>query len=213
MDSESTVFVIDDDASIRESVTALARLKGLKAEAFATAEDFLAQYDAKRKGCLVVDVRMPGMSGLELLEKLKSRGSLLPAVVITGFADVPTAVRAMQEGAMTLLEKPTQQDDLWQAIRHALELEQSQHANRKYRADADARMASLSDDELEILRRLLAGHSNKQIALDLDLGLRTVELRRSNIMKKMQAVNLPDLVRMAVITGFFKPEGYEERRL
>jgi two-component system, LuxR family, response regulator FixJ len=156
---------------------------------------------------------MPGMSGLELLHTLKARGKVLPAVVITGFADVPTAVRAMQEGAVTFLEKPTQQQELWQAIEQALNLERSQHAKRKYQAQADARLASLNEDELEIFRRLLAGHSNKQIALDLDLGLRTIELRRSNIMKKMQATNLPDLVRMAVITGFFKPESCEERRL
>src|SRR5947199_9986885 len=108
MDSDITVFVIDDDAGARESVMALVRLKGLKVEGFASAEDFLAQYNPARKGCLVLDVRMPGMSGLDLLQTLKGRGSFLPAVVITGFADVPTAVRAMQERAVTFLEKPAQ---------------------------------------------------------------------------------------------------------
>src|SRR4051812_21458042 len=213
MDSDNTVFVIDDDAGAREAVTALVRLKGLKAEGFAAAEEFLAQHDPSRKGCLVLDIRMPGMSGLDLLQTLKARGSLLPVIVVTGFADVAMAVRAMQEGAVTFLEKPTQGNELWQAIKQALELEQSQHAQRKYRAEADARLASLTADELEIFRRLLEGHSNKQIALDLDVGLRTIELRRSNIMKKMKATSLPDLVRMAVLTDFFKPEGSNERRL
>jgi FixJ family two-component response regulator len=209
MDSDSTVFVVDDDAGARESVVALVGQKGLRAEGFSSAEEFLAQYDPTRKGCLVADVRMAGMSGLELLERLKSRQSALPVVVITGYADVPMAVKAMQAGAVTFLEKPCQEQELWQAIKQCLDLEQLQHAQRKQRAELEARLATLTEDELEVLRRLLAGHANKRIAADLDIGLRTVELRRSNIMTKMQATSLPDLVRIAILIGFLKPENPE----
>jgi FixJ family two-component response regulator len=202
MNDDSTVFVVDDDAGARESVVALVGQKGLRAEGFPSAEDFLNQYDPSRKGCVVVDVRMSGMSGLELLERLKDRKSSLPVVVITGYADVPMAVRAMQEGAVTFLEKPSQEHELWQAIRMALDIEQTKHAQRRQRAEMEARLATLTEDELEVFRRLLAGHPNKRIAADLDIGLRTVELRRSNIMKKMQASSLPDLVRMAILVDF-----------
>jgi two-component system, LuxR family, response regulator FixJ len=204
---EKTVFVVDDDAAARESVMALVRLKGLQAEGFSSAEEFLARYEPAQTGCLVVDVRMAGMSGLALLERLKARHSTLPAVVITGYADVPMAVRVMQEGAVTFLEKPAQQQELWQAISQALEVGQTQHAQRRERAEIEARLATLTADELEVFRRLLSGHPNKRIASDLDIGLRTVELRRSNIMKKMQATSLPDLVRMAVVIDFLKPGG------
>jgi len=207
MESETTVFVVDDDAGARESVVALVGLKGLKAQGFTSAEEFLAQYDPAHKGCVVADVRMSGMSGLELLEELKARKSSLPVVIITGYADVPMAVRAMQQGAATFLEKPCQEQELWQAVQDALALEQSQQAQRKQRTEVEARLATLSEDELEVFRRLLEGHANKRIASDLDIGLRTVELRRSNIMKKMQATSLPDLVRLAVLIEFLKPDG------
>jgi FixJ family two-component response regulator len=206
MNSDATVFVVDDDAAARESVVALVTHKGLAAKGFSSAEEFLAQYDPTHKGCLVVDVRMAGMSGLDLLKQLNARNSSLPVVVITGYADVPLAVRAMQAGATTFLEKPCQEQELWQAIQQALEIEQAQHALRKERAEIEGRLATLTEDELEVFRRLLQGHANKRIAADLDIGLRTVELRRSNIMKKMQATSLPDLVRMAILIGLLKPE-------
>jgi FixJ family two-component response regulator len=206
MNNDSTVFVVDDDAGARESVVALVGLKGLRAEGFSSAEEFLAHYDPTRKGCLVIDVRMGGMSGLELLENLKARKSTLPVVVITGYADVPMAVRAMENGAVKFLEKPCQEQELWQAIQQALQIENTQHAQRKQRTEIETRLATLTEDELEVFRRLLAGHANKRVAADLDIGLRTVELRRSNIMKKMQATSLPDLVRMAVLIDFLKPE-------
>jgi two-component system, LuxR family, response regulator FixJ len=206
MNDDATVYVIDDDAAARESVVALVSLKGLKAQGFASAEEFLDQYDPTKKGCIVVDVRMSGMSGLDLLQHLKATSSLLPVVVITGYADVPMAVRAMQMGAVTFLEKPCHEQELWQGITQALDQEESQHTLRKQRAEVEARLATLTDDETHVLRMLLEGQANKQIASDLDIGLRTVELRRSNIMKKMQAGSLPELVRMAILVGFLKPE-------
>jgi FixJ family two-component response regulator len=207
MESESTVYVVDDDAGARESVVALVGLKGLKARGFTSAEELLDHYDPAMKGCVVADVRMSGMSGLDLLEQLKARKSALPVIIITGYADVPMAVRAMQKGAVTFLEKPCQEQELWQAVQEALALEKSQHAKRKQRTEVEARLATLTEDEIEVFRRLLEGHANKRIASDLDIGLRTVELRRSNIMKKMQATSLPDLVRLAILIEFLKPEG------
>ena len=206
MDSDSTVFVVDDDVQSRGTVVAMVTGKGLRAAEFSSADDFLARYDATRKGCVVIDIRMAGMSGLGLLQNLKTRKSSLPVIVTTRDGDVGLAVRAMREGAFTFLEKPVQNDELWQAISQALEFEQTQHAQRKERAEIEARLASLTPDEAEVFRRLLAGHANKRIATDQDLGLRTVELRRANIMRKMQASSLPNLVRMAILIDFFKPE-------
>jgi FixJ family two-component response regulator len=207
MDAERTVFVVDDDVAARESIVELAGIKGCKAKGLTSAEEFLAQYDPSQKGCVVVDVRMSGMSGLELLGELKSRKSALPVVVVTGYADVSIAVKAMQAGAVTFLEKPCREEELWQAIQQALEIEQTRDAERKQRADIEGRLASLTEDEVSVLRRLLQGHPNKSIAADLDLGLRTVELRRSNIMRKMKAASLPDLVRLALLGGFLKSDG------
>lgn len=206
MDANATVFVVDDDAAARESVVALVSLKGIPAKGFASAEEFLNQFDHSQTGCLVVDVRMSGMSGLQLLQQLAARGSTLPAIVITGYADVPMAVKAMQSGAMTFLEKPCQEQELWQAIQQALDKEQSLQALRKQTGELQSRMATLTEDEVAVLSKLLEGLPNKRIAVDLDIGLRTVELRRSNIMKKMGAASLPELVRMAILIGFLKAE-------
>ena len=206
MDPNATVFVVDDDAAARESVLALVSLKGVRAQGFASAEEFLAHYVPEMTGCLVVDVRMTGMSGLQLLQQLQVRKSTLPAIVITGYADVPMAVKAMQSGAMTFLEKPCQEQELWQAIQQALDREQSLLAARRQQGEIESRLATLTEDEVAVLHKLLEGLPNKRIAVDLDIGLRTVELRRSNIMKKMSANSLPELVRMAILIGFLKAE-------
>lgn len=204
MDHESIVYVVDDDAATRVAVGALVRSKGLQAQEFSSAEEFLSRYSPMMKGCVVVDIRMAGMSGLEMLQKLQSPKGAPPVVVVTTNADIPLAVMAMREGAITFLEKPGPDEELWNAIVQALEVEETRYAQRRQLAEAHDRLESLSEDELEVFRRLLAGHANKRIAADLDIGLRTVELRRSNIMKKMQATSLPDLVRLAILAGFFK---------
>jgi FixJ family two-component response regulator len=185
----------------------LVKAKGLRATGFASATDFFAEYDPAQKGCIVIDARLGDMSGLELLQRLTAGKSSLPVVMMAGDADVPLAVRAMQEGAVSFLEKPCRDVEVWEAISQALEIEKTQHLQRKERAETQARLQTMSDDELEVFRRLLAGQANKRIASDLDIGLRTVELRRSNIMKKMQAASLPDLVRMAILVDFLKLEG------
>jgi FixJ family two-component response regulator len=206
MDPNATVFVVDDDAAARESVLALVSLKGVRAQGFASAEEFLARFNPQMTGCLVVDVRMTGMSGLQLLQQLQNRASTLPAIVITGYADVPMAVKAMQTGATTFLEKPCQDQELWQAIQQALDKEKSLQSLRRQKGEIEARLGTLTEDEVAVLRKLLEGLPNKRIAVDLDIGLRTVELRRSNIMKKMSAASLPELVRMAILIGFLPAE-------
>jgi two-component system, LuxR family, response regulator FixJ len=207
MDKDAVVYVIDDDTSSRDFVIGLVQSKGLKARGYGSASDFLQEYDAQLQGCVVVDAQMPEMNGLELLEELKRRKSPLAAVMFTGFADVPLAVRAMQAGAVTILEKPCGAEALWEAIEQALEVGKTQFSARKHREAIEARLATLSGEELTVLRRLIDGEPNKTIAADLDLGLRTVELRRSNVMRKMQAQSLPDLVRMAIVAGLLNAEG------
>src|SRR6187549_1522905 len=155
MDTDATVYVIDDDSSSREFVITLVENKGLQARGFASAREFLEEYDSALKGCVVVDVQMAEMTGLELLEVLKARKSPLAAVMITGYADVPMAVKAMQAGAVTFLEKPCPEEELWKGIQQALEVGQTQHAVRKYREEIDSRLASLSEEELSVMRRLI----------------------------------------------------------
>jgi FixJ family two-component response regulator len=161
MDANVTVFVVDDDAAARESVVALVSEKGVKATAFASAEEFLDRFDPQMTGCLVVDVRMAGMSGLQLLQHLQAKQSTLPAIVITGYADVPLAVKAMQAGAMTFLEKPCQDQELWQAIQQALDLELSQQMIKRQKGEIESRLASLTEDEVAVLRKLLEGLPNR----------------------------------------------------
>ncbi|HEY2410867.1 MAG TPA: response regulator [Pirellulaceae bacterium] len=205
MDHSTTVFVLDDDAAARDSALALALSKGLQAKGFDSIEAFLSEYSPTMKGCVIVDVRMAGMAGMDLLERLKAPDGSLPVIVTTNDG-VALAVKAMQAGATTFLEKPCSEEELWVAIQQALDLEQTKHARRRQLLETHERLASLSEDEMEVFRRLLAGHANKRIASDFDIGLRTVELRRANIMKKMQATSLPDLVRLAILGGFLKAD-------
>jgi two-component system response regulator FixJ len=205
MDDSTTVFVVDDDAAARESALALARSKGLQAKGFDSINAFLAEYSPTTKGCVIVDVRMAGMAGMELLEWLKAPDGSLPVIVTTNDG-VALAVKAMKAGSSTFLEKPCSDEDLWAAIQQALDLEQAKHARRRQLLETHQRLASLTEDEMEVFRRLLAGHANKRIAADFDIGLRTVELRRANIMRKMQATSLPDLVRLAILGGFLKAD-------
>jgi two-component system response regulator FixJ len=199
MEIEPTVFVVDDDPAARDSVAALVASHGLKVEDFASAEEFLAARDPARRGCLIADVRMAGMSGLELQERLVARGDSLPVIIITGFADIPMAVRAMQAGAVTFLEKPCADQELWQSIQVALDSEELAESSRQKRADVIARRESLTPAEVDVLERILAGKPNKLMAVELGVGLRTVELRRATLMKKMRADSLPELVQLVLI--------------
>jgi FixJ family two-component response regulator len=199
LSEEPVIFVVDDDPAARVSLAALIKSRGMSVESFASAEEFLAAYRPGRRGCLLVDVRMTGMSGLDLLERLAELHAHLPVIVITGFADVPMAVRAMRAGATSFLEKPCTEQEIWDAIQAGLDTEAKANRLWQKREEIAARFESLSSGEREVLDRILAGSTNKVIAKDLNLGMRTVELRRANIMEKMGAGSLPDLVRRVLL--------------
>ena len=196
-----TVFVVDDDPAARQSVSALVESMGLAAQTFESAEQFLATFDPTRPGCLVTDFRMLGMSGLDLQEALARESIKLPVIVITAYADVPTAVRAMKRGAITLLEKPCHEEELVANIRRAVEMDTTRRQESARVTDIRARLASLSGGEKSVVACLLKGKMNKNIAKELDLGLRTVELRRHQIMKKMQVDSLAELVGIVMESG------------
>lgn len=206
MSENSTIHVIDDDSAVRESLLALIQMRGLTAKGYSSAEAFLAGLKTAETGCVVCDVRMPGMTGLQLLQKMNEAKSTLPVIIITAFADVPTAVRAMQAGAVTFLEKPCDDDALIAAVQQALNLEQAQAALRRQQTDVQSKLDTLTPDEHAVMRKMLEGLPNKRIASDLDIGLRTVELRRSNIMKKMGAGSLAELVRLALLVDYLKSD-------
>ena len=198
MPHEVTVFVVDDDPAVRESVSALVSSAGLKVQVFSSAEAFLQDYQSDQPGCLVTDLRMLGMSGLDLLEKLQQSESPIPAILISAYADVPAAVRAMEAGAVTLLEKPCRQDQLMQAIQKALERDAAQRQVRSRKQEIKQRLATLTQEEYEVMQRMVAGKLNKVVANELLISLRTVETRRHKVLEKMQADSLAELVRMVV---------------
>lgn len=196
MCGELTVFVVDDDVQARQSVCALVTSMGKKVQAFGSAEEFLGQYESQGAGCLVTDLRLPGMSGLELQEMLLERGESLPVIVLTGFARTPIAVRAMRAGAITMLDKPYHDDELWHAIRQALAESGTRRAHVELRRSVQQRMATLTPAEREVMDRIIEGMPNKAIARELDISLRTVESRRHAVLAKMQVASIAELVRL-----------------
>ena len=193
-----TVFVVDDDPAARDSVAALVTAKGLAVESFESAEAFLASYDRSQGGCLIADLRMDGMDGLQLQQRLIEKGIHLPVILISAYADVPTAVTAMNRGAITFLEKPCGDHELWTNISKAIERDARQRGDQAARDDVTRRLETLTDPEREVLDCLRRGCLNKVIASKLDIGLRTVELRRANIMKKMEADSLAHLLKTVI---------------
>jgi two-component system response regulator FixJ len=198
MISDPVVFVVDDDPAARNSLGALVTSRGLAVETYESAEDFLARFDPAKRGCLIADVRMTGMSGLELQEQMAAQRVNLPVIVITGFADIPMAVRAMRGGAVTFLEKPCTEQELWDAIQMALGAEAKSNELRQKHGEIEQRYATLTPAEHEVLAKLMAGLTNKTIAYELKLGTRTVEMRRAKIMEKMNAKSLQELVRLVI---------------
>jgi len=198
MPDEPTVFVVDDDQQARKSVCALVRSMGVPAEAFASAEEFLEGYAEGFPGCLVTDVRMFGMSGLELQEELKRRNVMLPVIVLTAYARTPITVRAIKSGAVTLLEKPYADDDLWDAIRRALAEDASGRADHDRRREIRDRIAELTGAERKVMDMMVKGKPNKVIAARLDVSIRTVENRRREVFAKMKADSVAELVRMVI---------------
>jgi two-component system, LuxR family, response regulator FixJ len=193
-----TVFIVDDDEAVRSSLRLLFRSVGLNAAALASAPDFLAKYDPAQPGCLVLDVRMPGMSGLELQQQLNFRGAIIPVIFITGHGDVPMAVDAMQHGAFHFLQKPFRDQDLLDCIQRALEKDRLARSELAQASRIRERLESLTPREREVLSLVTAGKPNKVMAADLGLSQRTVEIHRARVMEKMAATSLAQLVRMVM---------------
>jgi two-component system response regulator FixJ len=199
--SRPTIFVVDDDAAVRDALKLLLRSVGQPVETFAAAQEFLDAYSEDRPGCLVLDIRMPGMSGLELQQKLNEKHSILPIIFITGHGDVPMAVEAMQAGAVDFIQKPFRDQDLIDRINQALEKDGSNRAALGERNDIRHRLETLTPREREVLDLVVHGKANKVIAGDLKLSQRTVEIHRARVMEKMQASSLAHLVRMVLEVG------------
>jgi FixJ family two-component response regulator len=202
MSKQPTVYVVDDDRSARESVCALVRSMGIIALAFASAEELLKHLRPDMRGCIVSDVRMDGgMSGDELQAKLTDHQIALPIILLTAYARTALTVKVMQAGAVTLLDKPYREDDLWDAIRKALTLDASRHNELARRQEVQQSYDQLTPQEIEVLRGIVAGKANKQIAKQLDVSLRTVESRRHTIFEKFQVKSVAELVRLVIEAG------------
>lgn len=195
------VHVVDDDEAMRDSMAFLLRAENFQVQTYADAADFLAALPQIKVGCVVTDVRMPGMSGIELLQRLRELKVSLPVIVISGHGDVPLAVEAMKTGALDFIEKPFDDDVFLRAVRLALSAQAVDSQRQAQQATINSRLESLSNREREVLEGLVAGHPNKTIAYDLGISPRTVEIYRANVMEKMQARSLSDLVRMALVGG------------
>ncbi|EAQ79076.1 response regulator transcription factor [Blastopirellula marina] len=201
MNQQKVVYVLDDDGDARISLASVVQSLGYPAVEFESAESFLEQFDPGLRGCVVADVRMGGISGVDLVHRLQDKDLNLPVVVVTGYADVRLAVRAMQAGATTFLEKVGRPGEIAEAIQQAMEQEETRFHLISERDGYRSRIESLSTDERDVLLRVLEGKPNKVIKKELDIGLRTAELRRANVMRKMGARSLAELVRMTLVAG------------
>lgn len=193
----TVVFVVDDDVAMREALSSLLRSVGMNVEVFSSAAEFLKRPLPDKPACLVLDVRLPGLNGLELQRELAGKGINIPIIFITAHGDIPMSVRAMKAGAMEFLTKPFRDQDLLSAIRQALERDRQGLEQRKDIAELRTRYALLSPREREVMGLVVKGLMNKQIAAELGTADITVKIHRGNVMKKMQAASLADLVRMA----------------
>ncbi len=195
-----TVFVVDDDAAVRDSLRWLLESVQLKVETFESAEQFLESYSIYRIGCLLLDLRMPGMSGLQLQQILVEQKFALPIIIITGHGDIPVAVRAVKNGAFDFIEKPFDNDRLVECVKAALELDKENHPKRLALDAVNARIANLTPREKQVLEFVIDNHSNKEIAAKLGVSIKTVEFHRARVMEKMHADSLLHLAQMVAST-------------
>jgi two-component system response regulator FixJ len=195
------VYIVDDDEAVRGSLRMLMRSVGLQAQALGSAREFLDTYDRRQSGCLVLDVRMPQMSGLELQQQLNQRGATIPVIFISGHGDVPMAVEAMQHGAFDFLQKPFRDQELLDRVQRALALDAQSRATSAADAQIRDRLKSLTPREQQVMRLVTLGKANKVVGAELGVSQRTVEIHRAHVMEKMQARSLAELVRMVLDTG------------
>ena len=193
-----TVYVVDDDEAVRDSVQWLLEGQDFRVRCFESAETFLARYDPREVACMIVDIRMSGMSGLELQDRLVERGSPLPIAIVTGHGDVPLAVDTMKKGALDFIQKPFKEEQLISLVERMLEQARINFSAQQQTASRDALLAKLTGRESQVLERIVAGRLNKQIADDLGISIKTVEAHRANIMEKLGANTVADLLKIAL---------------
>lgn len=199
--SEPTVFVVDDDEAVCQSLSMLVKTIGLNVQTYTSAKNFLDAYDPSQAGCLILDVRMPGMSGLELQSKLAAEGINIPIIIITGHGDVPMAVEAVKAGAVDFIEKPFRDQILLDDIQKAIEIDAQAQREQAESADIEAKLVLLTPREREVMDLLVAGKSNKMIAYELGISHKTVDFHRAHIIEKMQVGSVVELVRLTQKVG------------
>jgi len=195
---QQTVYVVEDDEAVRDSLELLLKSDSKPVKTYESANAFLKDYSDKMAGCIVLDIRMPGMDGMELQKKLNEKHSILPIIFVTGHGDVPMAVDAMKEGAVDFIQKPYREEALLEKIEAALEQDQEQRKSLDEKQEIIRRVKSLTPREREIMDRMIAGQANKVIAIELEISQRTVEIHRSRVMHKMGTHSLAHLVRMVL---------------
>lgn len=201
VEPEPTVFIIDDDPDARRVLGALVASMRLEARAYASAGEFLGAYDGSAPGCVLLDIRLPDISGLDLIERFRQQGIHLPVIVVSAHGDVPTVVEAMKAGAVDFLERPCREHQLWKSVHEAIRRDAESRKRLARQRAVRSRLARLTEGEQDVLRRLVAGETNRQIADELGLSVRTIEVRRSKVMRKMKANSLAHLVRLALLDG------------
>ena len=200
-EQEQVVFVVDDDEAVRKGISLLLKSVSIQTETFGSAQEFLSAYSPNRPGCLVLDVRMPGMSGLDLQDHLAEQDIRLPIVIITGHGDVPMAVRAVKMGAVDLIEKPFRDQVLLECVQKALQLDKELRKDAEERAGIKERLSDLTPREHQIMQMVVTGKPNKVIARELGLSQKTVEFHRAHVMAKTEAGSVAELVRLALKVG------------
>ncbi len=198
MNDDQTVFIVDDDEGVRDGLSLLLATVGQSCELYECGQDFLDAYDGEKRGCLVLDIRMPRMTGLDLQKKLQETGSTLPIIFITGHGDIPMAVEAMKQGALDFIRKPFREHDLLERINEALNIDADLHRRAVNRQELAEKISALSEREREVFDRVAEGQMNKIIAADLGISERTVEVHRGQVMKKLGVRTLAQLVRVKI---------------